>query len=361
MVFKILLLVVFFVIMLGVGVYCRRRSASVNDFVLGERSVGPWLSAFAYGTTYFSAVIFVGYAGQFGWRFGTSAVWIGLSNALVGSLLPWLILGRRTRRMTQRLDAATMPAFFEKRYGSKSLKLASSLIIFLFLIPYTASLYNGLSRIFGMAFNIDYTVCVIVMAILTCVYVVVGGYMATAINDLIQGIIMLVGVAAVIISVLNGQGGFTEAVKSLTSINGGTYTSLFGPEPLNLVGVIILTSMGAWGLPQMLHKFYAIKNEKSIPAGAIISTVFALIIGGGAYFLGGFGRLFDNPSLYKSGKIVYDAIIPHMLSSMSDILIGVFLVLVLSASMSTLSALVMTSASTLTAGFYRRQSCEKNG
>ena len=87
-----------------------------------------------------------------------------------------------------------MPEFFGKRFGSDKLKIAASVIIFIFLIPYTASLYNGLSRLFGMAFNIDYSVCVIVMAVLTGVYVIAGGYMATAINDFIQGIIMLVGI-----------------------------------------------------------------------------------------------------------------------------------------------------------------------
>ena len=185
MLIKVLFLVVFFAIMIGVGIYCRKQATDVSGFVLGNRSVGPWLTAFAFGTSYFSAVIFVGYAGQFGWRFGLASTWIGLGNAFIGSLLAWKILGRRTRVMTQHLDTATMPDFFFKRYNSKSLKITASFIIFLFLIPYTASLYNGLSRLFGMAFGIPYVYCVIGMAVLTCVYVVLGGYMATAINDFI--------------------------------------------------------------------------------------------------------------------------------------------------------------------------------
>jgi len=355
MVFKVMLLIVFFVLMLGVGIYYRKSSSSVDDFVLGGRRVGPWLSAFSYGTSYFSAVIFVGYAGQFGWRFGISATWIGLANALVGCFLAWMVLGKRTRTMTRHLNSTTTPDFFEKRFNSANLKLAASLIIFVFMIPYTASLYNGLSRIFGMAFNIDYRVCVIGMAVLTGVYVIVGGYMATAINNVIQGVIMLGGIIAVIVSVLSGFGGFSEAVSALSHVGGeGAYTSLFGPDINTLLSVMILTSLGAWGLPQMVHKFYAIKSEKSILSGAVISTVFALVIGGGAYFLGGFGRLYDNPAIHNaSGAVIYDSIIPFMISSMPDILIGIVVVLVMSASMSTLSALVMTSSSTLTLDFIK--------
>jgi SSS family solute:Na+ symporter len=345
--------------MVGVGIYARRHARSVDGFVLGGRSVGPWLTAFAYGTSYFSAVVFVGYAGQFGWKYGIASTWIGIGNALIGSLLAWVVLGRRTKVMTQHLKSRTMPDFFGERYGSNALKIAASVIVFVFLIPYTASVYNGLSRLFGMAFGIPYEYCVITMAVFTAVYVILGGYMATAINDFIQGIIMLIGIVAVIASVLSGQGGFLDAVQKLAQIPSdipvslgqpGAFTSFFGPDPVNLLGVVILTSLGTWGLPQMVGKFYAIKDEKSINTGAVISTLFAIVISGGCYFLGGFGRLFDNPELYNTGTgaVIYDSIIPYMLSTLSDLLIGIVVVLVLSASMSTLSALVLTSSSTMT-------------
>ncbi len=358
MITKILFLLIFFGIMIAVGLYSRKHATNVNDFVLGGRTVGPWLTAFAYGTSYFSAVIFVGYAGQFGYKYGLSATWIGIGNAIIGSLLAWVILGRRTRVMTKHLSAATMPDYFGKRYDSNALRIGASAIAFIFLIPYTASVYNGLSRLFGMAFNIPYAVCVIAMAALTGVYVVLGGYMATAINDFIQGIIMLFGIVAVIVAVLNGQGGFYEAVMKLSEIESdvpltmgqkGVFASFFGPDLPNLIGVVILTSLGTWGLPQMVHKFYAIKDEKSIKSGTIISTFFAIIVAGGCYYLGGYARLFDTPAIYtEDGSIIYDAIVPSMLSTLPDILVGVVIVLVLSASMSTLSSLVLTSSSTLT-------------
>ncbi len=356
---KILLLIVFFAVMVGVGFYSRKHTKSVDGFVLGGRSVGPWLTAFAYGTSYFSAVVFVGYAGQFGWKYGLASTWIGLGNAVIGSLLAWVVLGRRTRVMTQHLQSKTMPEFFGQRFDSEVLKIVASLVVFIFLIPYTASVYNGLSRLFGMAFDIPYAACVVVMAVFTAIYVILGGYMATAINDFIQGIIMLFGIVAVIGAVLSGQGGFIEAIRTMAEIPSdvavtqgqpGAFTSFFGPDPLNLLGVVILTSLGTWGLPQMVGKFYAIKDEKSIQTGTIISTLFAVVISGGCYFLGGFGRLFDNPAIYNSetGAVIYDSIIPYMLSTLPDILIGIVVVLVLSASMSTLSSLVLTSSSTMT-------------
>ena len=370
---KLLMLVIFFSVMIIVGIYSRKSVKDVNGFVLGGRSVGPWLTAFAYGTSYFSAVVFVGYAGQFGWKYGLSSTWIGIGNALIGSLLAWVLLGRRTRVMTHHLEAKTMPEFFGKRYQSSGLRLISSLVVFIFLIPYTASVYSGLSSLFGMAFNFDYKWCVIIMALLTAVYVILGGYMATAINDFIQGIIMLVGIVCVIIAVLNGQGGFMQAITKLSDIPvdakntasallnmKGPFVSFLGPDPKNLLGVIILTSLGTLGLPQMVQKFYAIKSEKAVKTGTIVSTLFAIVISCGCYFLGGFGRLFDSPLIYgANGAVKYDTIIPTMLATLPDVLIGIVVVLVLSASMSTLSSLVLTSSSTFTLDFLKASVVKK--
>lgn len=355
MVIKILLVVVFMIMTVGIGIYCKRTATDTAGFVLGGRSVGPWLSAFAYGTSYFSAVIFIGYAGQFGWKYGLASTWIGLGNAFIGSLLPWVVLGRRTRIMSQHLNAATMPEFFEKRFNSKALKVTSAVIIFIFLIPYTASVYNGLSRLFEMAFGIDYSYCIIAMSVLTAIYVIVGGYMATAVNDFIQGIIMLIGIVVTIAAVLNLNGGFMGSIEALSGVPAegselnGAFASFFGPDPINLMGVVILTSLGTWGLPQMVQKFYAIKSEKDVHIGTIVSTVFAIIVAGGCYFLGGFGRLFgDGISYTAAGTPVYDSIVPAMLAKLPDVLIAVVVMLVLSASMSTLSSLVLTSSSVIT-------------
>ncbi len=360
MLIKVLLTIIFLVVMVGVGIYSRKQASSVDGFVLGGRSVGPWLTAFAYGTSYFSAVVFVGYAGQFGWKYGLSSTWIGIGNAIIGSLLAWIVLGRRTKLMTQHIESRTMPDFFGTRFESQGLRVVASIIAFVFLIPYTAGVYKGISTLFEMGFGIPYEYCVIIMAFLTAIYVILGGYKATAMNDFIQGIIMLFGIVAVIMAVINVQGGLSAAVEKLAALpadpvpgsdvvpasGSGAFATLFGPDPWGLLGVVILTSLGTWGLPQMVGKFYSITDESAIRRGTIISTIFALIVAGGCYFLGGFGRLYEP--VIANGKIAFDSIVPSMLVTLPDVLIALVVLLVLSASMSTLASLVLTSSSTMT-------------
>lgn len=382
MIVKLVMIVVFFAITVLVGFLAARSAKGVDGFVLGGRSVGPWLTAFSFGTSYFSAVIFIGYAGRFGWNFGLASTWVGLGNAFIGSLMAWMLLGRRTRVMTQHIGSRTMPDFFGLRYGSKALRLVAAAIVFIFLIPYTASLFNGLAQLFSASFSLPYWGWVLIMAALTGIYVIVGGYVGSAVNNFIQGIIMLVGIVAVIAAVLHNNGGLMEAIAKLsegsattaagTELN-GAFTSFFGPQPLQLLGVVVLTSLGTWGLPQMVGKFYAIKDEKAITKGTVISTFFGLVVAGGCYFLGGFGRLYaDSVELNAAGSPTsFDAIIPAMLNKVeSDLgsggtwLIGLVLILVLAASMSTLSSLAMTSASTITldliAPLSKKQKSEKS-
>ena len=362
-----IILAIYVLIMVGIGFYTSRRTKSAEDFMLGGRSVGSWLTAFSYGTTYFSAVVFIGYAGQFGWMYGMSASWIGIGNAIIGSLIPFFLIGKRTRLMSNHLGAKTMPEYFEHRFDSKALKTVSAAIVFIFLIPYTASVYNGLSRLFGMVFDLGEnggTYIIIAMAILSAVYVTLGGYKATALNDFFQGIIMLIGISTVVALTVQKKDGLSEAVRALNDIkdaegNDLKLGTLFGPDPINLLGVVILTSLGTWGLPQMVQKFYAIKDEQAIKKGAIISTLFAFVVAGGSYFMGGFVRLYctldgNDGSGRKvidvmNGKPVFDTMVPSLLkSALPNILIGLVVVLVLSASLSTLSSLVLTSSSTLT-------------
>ena len=281
--YTVIALCIYAVVMAAIGCVSYGKSKTLDGFLIGGRKIGAWSTAFAYGTTYFSAVVFVGYAGQFGWNFGLASTWIGLGNAFIGSYLAWKILGRRTRVMTQHLQSATMPDFFEKRYDSKALKIVASAIVFIFMIPYTASLYNGLSRLFEMSFNVPYWVCVVAMALVTAMYVVLSGYMGTGLNSAVQGVIMLVGIVVVVFAVLGVNGGFAESVNLLSkvttdTVSEGGFTSFFGPDPVALLGVVLLTSLGTWGLPQMIGKFYAIKDEKAIKTGTVVSTVFAVIV-----------------------------------------------------------------------------------
>ena len=354
----LLILLLYIGAMVGIGLYCRRSAGTLSGFLLGGRSAGPWLTAFSYGTSYFSAVIFIGYAGMHGWNIGIGSLWIGIGNAVLGCLLAWLLLAGPTRRMTQRLDASTMPEFFSKRFQSTGLKVYAAIIIFVFLVPYAASVYKGLGTLFSAVFpGVGEEVIMLIVAFLTAAALFLGGYKATAITDFVQGLIMIVGIIAMVIVVITRPevGGLTEGLRRLTEID-PQLTDLTGGSNFSALAVnIALTSFGVWGLPQMIHKYYAIRDEKSVKPATIIATGFALIIGVGAYLVGSFGHLFvpaaaDGSPVLAGG---YDAIIPHILiSALSSniflvILLGIILLLLLSASMSTLSALVLSSSSAI--------------
>lgn len=355
---KVFFLVLFILTMICVGFYSRTKIQSTDDFLLGGRNMGGWISAFAYGTSYFSAVIFIGYAGALGWQYGLSTVWIGIGNAIFGCLFAWLVLAKKTRSMTHKLHAYTMPEFFEKRYQSKPLKLVAALIIFLFLVPYTASVYKGLGYILESSFGLSFSTAIFFMAVLTGLYLLMGGYIATAINDFIQGIIMIIGCILMVGYVIHHPcvGGLSEGLVKLAKLD-PALASPFSDTTrrLSLLSLIFMTSFGVWGLPQMIHKYYAIKDDAAINKGTIISTIFALIIGVSAYFTGSLGRLF----FVENGvaKIPFnnpDMIIPLMLEkALPSALLGIIIVLVLSASMSTLSSLVLVSSSTISIDFMK--------
>lgn len=350
-----IILVLYALLMVGIAFYTRRRSGSVNDFLLaGKKGLNGWMSAFAYGTTYFSAVIFIGYAGKFGSQYGLASVWIGVGNAIIGSLFAWLVLAKRTKVMTGRLQSKTMPEFFEKRYNSRALKLASAVIIFLFLIPYSASVYNGLSSLFGIVFNIQGWIIMLALALLTALYLFFGGYFATALSDFIQGIIMLVGVVAMVLCFMNHSNVEWDLTKLVESPELGWFTfsssntGLYG-NTMSLISLILLTSLGVWALPQTVHKYYAIRDDKAIMQGTVVSTLFALIIGFGAYFTGALSGLF--PEVAGVGA---DNIVPHMMKLVIPTgLIGLIAVLILSASMSTLSSVSLASASVVAVDIYK--------
>ncbi|MDD3168665.1 MAG: sodium:solute symporter [Eubacteriales bacterium] len=349
-------LVVFVVVMLLVGVYSTKKAGTVEGFLLGGRNIGPWISAFAYGTTYFSAVIFIGYAGMFGWNIGIGSMWIGIGNALIGCLLAWIFLAKRTRRMTRTLNSRTMPEFFAARYESRRMKLYAATIIFLFLVPYAAGVYKGLGTMFSAIFiGADPVTCMLIVAILTGIYLVLGGYVATATNDFIQGVIMIFGLAAMVLILVSRPeaGGFGAVFEKLSAIDPQLVDLTGGKSTSFLITNICLTSFGVWGLPQMVHKYYAIKDESSIKTATIISTLFATLIGCGAYFTGSLSRLFIEADANGMPNVPggFDGVVPSLLMKalteniFSTIVLSIILLLLLSASMSTLSSIVLSSSS----------------
>lgn len=360
---QIIILVVYVLMLVGVAYYCRRKARNVDDYLLAGRGLNGWMSAFSYGTAYFSAVIFVGYAGKFGWSWGLASTLIGVANAVIGTFLAWKVLGKRTRNLSRNLDSRTLPEFFQKRYQSKHIKLVTSLIIFIFLIPYSTSVYQGLAYLFEAIFKIDFIWCIVLMAVVTAMYVFFGGYLASSMSDFAQGIIMLIGVFVMVILLLNndavnwseGLGKLIQTKGLFPSFESGSGNILDAPG-FNLIIMMLLTSFGFWALPQSIHKFYAIRDEKAIKQATVVSSVFSLIVGGGAYFAGALVTLYlkggDIP--VNGGGIVYDALVPAMLTkALPAAMLGLIMVLVLAASMSTLASLSLAGSSAISVDLYK--------
>jgi len=350
-----LFLGLFLISMIGIGIWGMRRTSSVGDFFLGNRSIGPWISALAYGTTYFSAVIFIGFAGKLGWGFGLNVLWIALGNALIGSMLAWLVLGKRTRRMTQNLNAMTMPEFLHERYQGTFLKMFSAIIIFIFLLPYSASVFKGLGYLFEKSFHMPYEQVLLMIICITGIYLILGGYFAVTLTDFIQGILMLFGAVAMVFVLVSKSGGSENIITLIQQQYAAHVPYDKQPSFWLLASLVFMTSFGVWGLPQMVQKFYAIKNENIVYKAAVITTLFALIITFSAYFVGALSHVFyQTPPLTAAGKPDFDRLIPDLLTTyIPQGLMILIVLLVLSASMSTLSSLILVSASAIAIDLYK--------
>ena len=361
----IVFLVLFLALMTGIGIWGMKKTKTLGDFFLGGRTLGPWISAVAYGTSYFSAVIFIGFAGTQGWQFGLDALWIAVGNAVIGAGAAWLVLARRTRRMTQNLDTMTMPEFLQERYGAKHLKPVAASVIFFFLLPYSASVFKGLGHLFEAVFGIPYDVALLVMIAFTGVYLILGGYFAIAVTDFIQGIIMFAGAAVLVLVLTAPEGGIFGIIGKIAENYQAHIPAERRPSALTVFSLVFMTSFGTWGLPQMTQKFYAIKNRQVIPKAAIVTTVFALMIGFSAYFTGAASHVFFDPSSVPqnaAGAIQYDLIVPTLLTTrLPAALLALIMLLVLSASMSTLSSLVLVSSSSVAIDLYPSRIDAKTG
>ena len=350
----IVLISFFMAVMVGIGIWGMKKTTTLNDFFLGGRNIGPLVSAFAYGTTYFSAVVFIGFAGQFGWIFGLNSLWIAVGNAFFGAFLAWIFLGRRTRVMTQNLDAMTMPEFLQSRYGGKYIKIIAAIVIFMFLLPYSASVFKGLGYLFEVNFNISFDFALLIIMVITAIYLILGGYFAITITDFIQGFVMLVGAVLMVVIISGKAGGIINSIQTVSLNYYKHVYSITKPDYFMLFSIIFMTSFGAWGMPQMIQKFYSIKNEKVIKIAAFTTLFFAIIITTCAYYTGALTHVFFDSPIMVNGIVQYDRMVPELLIRyMPEFVVALILLLVLSASMSTLASLILVSASSISIDLYK--------
>ncbi|MDR2687340.1 MAG: sodium:solute symporter family protein [Oscillospiraceae bacterium] len=353
---------IYIAVLVAIGIVTGRSSKSVADITVGGRRAGAWLSSLSYGTAYFSAVMFVGYAGSTGFGFGLWGVLAGLGNAVFGALLAWLLLAQRTQVLAKGWNLHTMPEFLGKRYDSRAMKLFSCLVIFVFLVPYSASVYKGLGSIAQVLLGINDTAFMVIIAALAALLLLFGGYLVQARADFVQGIIMVVGVVLLIFfvvrsSAVGGAQGIAEYARAHAELG---LTPKDGKSWWALLSLVLMTSFGTWGLPHMIQKFFGIRDKQAARRGITISTLFALLVAGGGYFIGSLCHLFIKAGAVNLAglqeafpKTFKDFIVPSMLqaANIPDVLMGVVIVLLLAASVSTLCSVTLTAGSTLVKDF----------
>lgn len=364
---KIIVMTAYALMIVLIGILGLKKAKSFSDFFLGGRNVGPIMTAFTYGTAYFSAVLFIGFAGKVGWGFGYSGLWIAIGNALIGVLGVWWLLGWRIKKMSVDYGVSTMGEYLEKRYDSPFLRLFGSICIFVFFVPYSAAVFIGLSYLFRSNFNLDFTLALAFMGVFTAIYLVLGGYKSMTMIDVVFGLIMVAGVVILMVFTVGQGGGLASMTADLKAID-PRLTGPVGPPGIwPLFSLVVLTSLAPFAMPQLIQKFYAIRDKKAIRTGMIASTLFAVLIGGAAYFIGSTTRLFLSPEAtpraFHQSKPIFDALMPELLSkTIPHSLSVLILLLILSASMSTLAALVLISSSAvakdLFAGFVDRSATD---
>jgi len=355
---KIIVISLYALMIIVVGILGMRKTKSFSDFFLGGGNVGPWMSAFSYGTAYFSAVLFIGFAGKIGWGFGYSSLWIALFNAMLGVMVVWGVMGWKIKKMSTDYGVATLSEFLEKRYDSKYFKLYAAIIIFVFMIPYSSAVFMGLSYLFTSNFNLEYNTILISIGAFCALYIVLGGYKSMAIIDMIFGIIMTVGVVVLLFFTIDKGEGIPNITNTLSAINEKLVKPVGPPGWWPLFSLVFLTSVAPFAMPQLVQKFYAIKDRKAVKIGTIASTFFAILIGGVAYFIGSTTRIFLSPektpnAFHADGAPFFDRLMPELLTNVvPESLNVIILLLILSASMSTLAALVLISSSSVAKDFY---------
>jgi SSS family solute:Na+ symporter/sodium/proline symporter len=357
MIVKWIVIAAYAAMIFTVGLFGLRRTRTFSDFLLGGGRIGPWMTAFTYAAAYFSAVLFIGFAGKIGWGFGYSGLWIAAGNALFGVLAVWWIFGNRIRVLAAEYGAHTMPEFLERRYRSPFLKLYGALAIFVFFVPYSSAVFMGLSYLFQSNFGLPYGLALVLMGGFTTLYLVMGGYKSMAMIDVIFGMIMVAGVSILLGFTLQRGGGLANLTDRLSAIDPALTRVVGPPGAWPLFCLVFLTSVAPLGMPQLVHKFYAIKDRRSIRIGMIMSTLLAVLICGTAYFVGSATRLFlspeSTPAAFEGGRPVFDRLMPELLSNVIPGSLSVLiLLLVLSASMSTLAALVLISSAAVVKDFY---------
>ena len=357
----LLAIVVYLLFMLWIGWICAKKNESVDDFYLGGRKLGPFVTAMSAEASDMSSWLLMGLPGVAYLTGLAEASWTAIGLA-VGTYLNWLIVARRIRRYSHRLNAITVPQFFSKRWGDDRCLLSAiaALVIIIFFIPYTASGFSACGKLFSTLFDMNYVTAMLISAAVIVIYTVMGGFLAASFTDLIQSIIMTVALIVVLGFGVTQAGGLDAVAENARSMAGYlSLTSIHDPatggsNPYSLLTICSLLAwgLGYFGMPHILVRFMAIEDEKKLKLSRRVASSWVVISMGVAIFIGLVGNAMTSAGALEQLAdsetiIVRIASLISQFGAIPALLAGVILAGILAATMSTADSQLLAASSSI--------------
>ena len=359
-------IVVYLAAMLAIGVWCAKMNSSVDDFYLGGRKLGPFVTAMSAEASDMSSWLLMGLPGVAYLSGLAEASWTAIGLA-IGTYLNWLIVARRIRLYSQHLGAITVPQFFSKRWKDERnlLSAIAAVVIIVFFIPYLASGFSACGKLFASLFSTDYVTAMVISGAVIVIYTVTGGFLAASFTDLVQSIIMTAALLIVLVFAVNQAGGMDAVLTNAQSLAG--YLSLShihdpatgGSSPYSLLTICSLLAwgLGYFGMPHILLRFMAIEEEKKLKLSRRVATSWVVISMAVAVFIGVVGNAMTANNtlehLEDSETIIVQ--ISSLLSQFgipAALLAGVILAGILAATMSTADSQLLAASSSVSQNLF---------
>jgi solute:Na+ symporter, SSS family len=367
-----------------VGYVAWRRTKTADDYLVAGRETHPFIMALSYGATFISTAAIVGFGGTAG-VYGMGLLWLTFLNILVGIFIAFVFFGKRTRKMGHNLGALTFPEFLSKRFDSRFIQYFSGLVIFFGMTLYASVVLIGMARFAETTLSIDYNIALVVLAVIVALYVIFGGIRGVMYTDALQGTIMFVGMFILLVATYWILGGVTDANQALTNLvnvvpakstaaatatgfTGWTSMPALGsPFWWTLVSTLILgVGIGVLSQPQLVVRFMTVKSNKELNRAVLIGGIFILLMTGTAFIVGALSNLYFFDTVGKLAIQVTngnaDSIIPAFITAAMPLWFAyLFMITLLSAAMSTLSAQVHTQGTALGRDIYETVTNKKGG
>lgn len=364
----IVTIAVYLLAMVLIGLFYSRKNKSTDDFYLGGRKLGPLVTAMSAEASDMSSWLLMGLPGVALVAGLAEATWTALGLG-IGTWINWLIVAKRIRMYSQKIDAVTIPEFFSKRFGDDKniLSLIAGLVIIVFFVPYTASGFNACGTLFSSLFGVDYFTAMVISAVVIVAYTTLGGFLAASTTDLIQSIVMTIALVVVVVFGINYAGGWDNVVVNANSMPGflelfNTYdpaTQASKPYNALTVASTLAWGLGYFGMPHILLRFMAINDKNKLKTSRRIATIWVFISMAIAILIGVIGS-----AAVANGSIALDAAnsqriiieISKLISQNSAflaIVAGVIIAGILAATMSTSDSQLLTAASAVSQNIFQ--------